>query len=285
MDHDALAAGTRRLRARADAIFGAVWCMPERHTGFTRLGLSPAASALGGRAACMGPVPGEVAVAAFGCIEPTVVLAAIGEAWSKTTPEELLAERLACARRYLVGLLGPRPDGIERAVELLRRACEAAPAAGHPLFAGLRSLPWPGDPMGDLWRACEMVRERRGDSHVNAWQAAGLDGVEINVLSELWRDLRVGQVAVGQMGWPPEAVEEAHRRLVARGLVDGGGLTPAGRELRDGIERATDVQERPLLEALGADLDELLVLLEPWARTVLQEAAKLGETYDTMRRR
>jgi len=285
VDQDTLAAGTRRLRARADAILGAVWYMPERHTGFTRLGLSPAASALGGRAACMGRIRGEVAVAAFGCMEPTLVVAAIDEAWSKSTPEDLLAERLTCARRYLVEVLGERPDGIDRAVTLLRAACESLPTAGHPVFAGLRSLPWPGDAMGDLWRACDMVRERRGDSHVNAWQVHGVDGVEINVLSELWRELPVGHVAIRQMGWARNAVESAFERLVDRGLVGGDGLTPSGRDLRDSIECATDVQEQPLLEALGSDLDELLLLLEPWARRLLAEAAKLGETYETMRAR
>lgn len=285
MDPDALAAGTRRLRARADAILGAVWYMPERHTGFTRLGLSPAASGLGSRAACMGRVRGEVAAAAFGCMEPTLVVRAIDEAWSKTTPEELLAERLTCARRYLIQVLGERPAGIDRAVELLRPACKSLPTEGHPVFAGLRSLPWPGDPMGDLWRACDMVRERRGDSHVNAWQAHGLDGVEINVLSELWRGLPAGSVTIGQMGWSRDDFERARERLVERGLVEGDALTPTGRELRDAIERATDLQEAPLLEALGADLDELLRLLEPSARALLQEAARLGETYDTMRAR
>jgi hypothetical protein len=284
MGPDELAAASRRLRARADAILGAVWYMPERHTGFTRLGLSTAASGLGSRAACMGAVRGEVAVAAFGCHEPKLVVRAIDEAWSKTTPEELLAERLSCARSYLVQVLGEHPEGIERAVGILRPACDSIPTSGHVVFAGLRAQPWPGDSLGDLWRACDMVRERRGDSHVNAWNAAGVDAVEINVLSESWRQLPFGSVTVQQMGWSDDDATAARDRLAVRGFVDlAGALTPAGKIARDGIEYATDAQEAPLIAAIGADLDELLALLEPWARAVLAGAEQLAETYSTMR--
>jgi hypothetical protein len=285
MDRDELAAASRRLRARADAILGAVWYMPERHTGFTRLGLSTAASGLGGRAACMGAVRGEVVAAAFGCHEPKLVARAIDEAWATTTPDELLAERLSCARAYLAQVLGEHPDGIERAVKILRPACEMAPTTGHVVFAGLRAQTWPGDPLGDLWRACDMVRERRGDSHVNAWNAAGVDAVEIIVLSESWRQLPFGTVTVSQMGWSNDDAVAARDRLIARELIDqDGALTSEGKAVRDGIEFATDLQEAPLVEAIGADLEELLALLEPWARALLAAAEQISETYATMRR-
>ena len=46
------------------------------------------------------------------------------------------------------------------------------------LYAGLRSLPLPSPWLGRLWRAADVVRKYRGDSHITAWVAAGLDPVE-----------------------------------------------------------------------------------------------------------
>jgi hypothetical protein len=152
---------------------------------------------------------------------------------------------------------------------LLAPAARAAPPAGHPVYAGLLAQPSPDTTLGALWRACDLVREHRGDSHVAAWQAADLDGVEINLLSEAWRGLPPGSVAVGQMGWGPHDVTAAAHRLAGRGLLVEGELTTAGRALREEIEAATDRQERPIVAALGDALAELLDLLTPWARAVM----------------
>jgi len=257
---------SRRLKARCDAINGAAFLMPEVATGFTDLGLSPAASSLGGRAACLGPVPGAVAAALLVPIEPTTVAAAVDEAFHHATPDELLAARREGATRHLERKLGGSPPDVGRAISLLRPALEAAPLAGHPVFAGLRSVPWPADDLGTLWRACEMVRERRGDSHRNAWSAAGVDAAEINVLTDAWR----GPQPTGTTNsWSAAARAAATERLQHRGALAGDELTDAGRSLREDIELATDAQEAPLVDALGDDADELLDLLTPWARAVV----------------
>ena len=73
---------------------------------------------------------------------------------------------------------------MDRATTLLRRAADAAPWAGRPIFGGLRSLGFPGTPLGDLWRAADLLREHRGDSHVIAWAVGGADAVEILLLTE-----------------------------------------------------------------------------------------------------
>ena len=52
-------------------------------------------------------------------------------------------------------------------------------------------------------------------------------------------------------------------------LVDGDGFTPAGVELRASIEETTDRGEQRVVDALADDADELLALLEPWARAVV----------------
>src|SRR5438105_4555509 len=60
-------------------------------------------------------------------------------------------------------------------------AAEAPAMAGRPLYGALRSLPWPDAPHLRLWHACTLLREHRGDGHVAALTAAGLDGVEAHV--------------------------------------------------------------------------------------------------------
>ena len=46
-------------------------------------------------------------------------------------------------------------------------------------------------------------------------------------------------------------------------------LTDAGRAFREEIEVRTDELERPLINALGDDLDELLEYLDPWSEAII----------------
>jgi hypothetical protein len=258
---------SRRLRSRADAVLGAVWFMPQA-------GLP----SLAARVACLGRVPGAVAAALFAPQHPETVATTVDVAWRAHDPDELLEARLRGATAYLTGALGgDAPPGVDRAVSILRPVVEAGSVAGHPVYAGLRSLPWPGTPLGDLWRACDMVRERRGGSHLNAWTAAGLSSVEIQLLTERWRtSTNLGSTTAEAMGYSGYEIGAALDGFRARGFVDGdGGLTDAGREYREEIERATDVQEAELVHALGDDVDELFGLMAPWARAVVAAAGTI----------
>ena len=268
---------TRRLRARADGILAAAWFMPEASTGYEGIELGPAAASLASRAACLGPVSPEAAAALFAPINPIGVARAIDEAWSVSTPEALLDARLRYSVAHLERVLDPKPAELERAVELLVPAATAGTTEGHPVYAALRAVGFPGSPMGDLWRACDLVRERRGDSHRNAWVTAGFDPVEINVLTELWRGVPVGSVTTNQMGWSQADCDLAVDRLRAAHLVDDEGLTDTGRTVRDEIEVATDHQERAVVPTLGDHADELMELLAPWARTVVMSGPRPWE--------
>jgi hypothetical protein len=258
---------SRRLRSRADAILGAVWFMPQHDL-----------PSLAARIACVGRVPGAVAAALFAPQHPVYVAAAVDDAWRDHEPAELLDARLAGATAYLAGALGEEPPGIDRAVTILRPVAEAGSTAGHAVYAGLRSLPWPGTPLGDLWRASDMIRERRGGSHLNAWTSAGLSSVEIQLLTERWRTTtNPGATTADQMSYSDDEIGAALDRFRGRGLVDDDGvLTADGRDYREGIERATDVQEADLVEALGDDVDELFELMAPWARAVVAAAGRIA---------
>jgi hypothetical protein len=158
---------------------------------------------------------------------------------------------------------------VERATELLRRAGEATAANGHPIHAGLRSQGWPGDPVGDLWRATDLLREHRGDTHNAAWVAGGVDAIEITLLTEVWWGIPLNSYAATR-GWTDDQRAAAVARLQDRALLDGEALTDAGRTTREAIEAATDGGDEAVLAALGDDLTELLDLTRPWAKAVVE---------------
>ena len=60
---------------------------------------------------------------------------------------------------------------------LLREACTVLRAPeGRPLYAGHADLPWPDEPLLELWHAASLLREHRGDGHIAALLHAGLTG-------------------------------------------------------------------------------------------------------------
>jgi hypothetical protein len=125
--------------------------------------------------------------------------------------------------------------------------------------------------MGDLFRLGDRLREFRGDSHIAAWVAAGLDATEIGLLTEPYWGMPPRSY-IRTRGWSDAQLDAADERLAASGHLEGGALTDAGRALREGIELATDAQMAPALTALGDDFDELAALLEPWATAVMDAA-------------
>ena len=116
------------------------------------------------------------------------------------------------------------------AADLTTQAATSAPTAGRVMYAGMRALAVPGDPVARLWHSATMLREHRGDGHVAALVGAGLGGTEAHVLSALGLGIH-----------PPESFGRIHhlpkQRLAAvmgglreRGLVDADGwFTVVGR--------------------------------------------------------
>ena len=272
MDDATVRSVSRRLRDLVEPIAANVYFAPEVRDRYRALGLSYGPGYFCSRAGCMGQVPGEVVVAAFGVFSPTVVLPRVADGWARTDAPTLLDARLdgatASLRRLLGGGTAATIDGWSRATELLRRAGDAATGEGRPLFSGLRSLGWPGEPWGDLWRAADLVREHRGDSHTAAWVAAGVGAIEITLLTELWWRIPPRSYAPTR-GWSEEELDAAEEQLRQRGLIADDGFTPTGEAPRRDIEQATDGGERRIVAALGDDADELFALLEPWATAIV----------------
>ena len=261
---------SRRLRDLVEPIAANVYFAPEPRDAYAELGLPDFGPAyFCSRGGCLGQVPGEVITAAFGVFSPRTVIAAVDEGWSKTDAPTILEARQRGATAALERILGPDPAGLARATELLRRAADAATGEGRHLFSGLRSLGWPGDPMGDLWRAADLVREHRGDSHICAWVAHGVDPIQANLLTELWWRMPFRRY-VQTRGWTDDEIDGAVARLQEAGVVDRDAFTAKGEELRASIEEATDIQETLLVDALGTDAEELFDIIEPWAKEIVR---------------
>ena len=260
---------SRRLRDAVEPIAANVYFAKEAGTLYKDLGLSYLPGYFCSRSACMGQVAPDVVVATFGVFNPAIVKPAVEEGWSKTTAADVLQARQQGATASLERIFGGVPDGAARATELLRRAADAAPVPAHPLFAGLRSLGFPGDPIGDLWRAADLVREHRGDTHVAAWAGYGVEALEITLLTELWWKMPL-DTYVRTRGWSDDEIKAGIARLRERALIDDDGFTSDGEALRGAIERVTDLGERSVVAALGDDAEELLGLLEPMARSIVE---------------
>jgi hypothetical protein len=257
-----------------------VYFAPECHDTYARLGFAPSPGTTSGgvqlpdgaayftsRGSVMGQVPGEVVAAAFAVFNPEAVVPSVDLGWTKVDAATICAARTAGATAQLVRLLGPEPEGLDGATALLSEAVGPLRPEGRPLFAGLRSLGRPGDPMGDMWRLADCLREYRGDAHTAAWTSAGFDATEIGLLTELYWGLPL-RTYVRTRAWSDEQLDAAEQRLVDRGLVADGALTAEGRAQREAVEVATDAQCAPIVAALSDRGEELVALLVPWGDAI-----------------
>ena len=252
---------------------------PECHQAYADLGFAPSPRSGGGvafpdgpayftsRGSVMGQVPGQVVAAAFGVFNPAAVVPAVERGWALTDAPTICAARTTGAVAQLERVLGQAPDGLAEVTTLLSRACGPLRPEGKPLFAGLLSLGLPGDPVGDVWRLADCLREYRGDAHIAAWTAAGFDAVEIGLLTELYWGLPTRSY-VRTRAWGDDDLDAATERLEARGYVSEGSLTGAGRDAREAVEVTTDDQCRPIVAALGHDLDRLVEVLGHWGGAI-----------------
>ncbi len=223
-----------------------------------------------GRASLLGRPEVGVVSASFAVFDPAMIEATYGAATAACDRDELWAVRTESTVSSLARVL----DGIDVAgvADTLRDAVSAAPLVGRPLFAGLSTQPWPEDPVGRLWRACELAREHRGDSHVAACVAAGLDPIEMNVLTELWVGMPLGSYSASR-GWSPESIAATAQSMRDKGWLDGDALSAAGLDLRNSIEDTTDRSGQWIVDSLGGAFDSTVAALDGWSTLCIDAAA------------
>ncbi|SDS08752.1 hypothetical protein SAMN04488570_1098 [Nocardioides scoriae] len=257
----------RRLRDAVEPLATICFWSEPSYDAYAALGLDFLQGYVYSRASVLGDVEPAVAAAAFGVFEPGLVAGLFASARETASVADVRAAKERGAVAALRECLG-EPAELAEVVAVLRRATDAADPTGRALHAGLSGLDWPEDLLGQLWHACTVLREHRGDGHLATLVAAGVDGVQANQLTELW----VGWDALaytGSRAWSPEAMEAATGALEERGWVRDGGLTDAGREFREELEATTDRSVAAAVAAIGDDLDRVVGILGGWAQRVV----------------
>ena len=249
-----------------------IYFVPEAGEAYRRLGLKGGwMGYFASRAAALGPASAELVTAVFFNFHPAMVARALPDAWELAPPEDVVAARLETAdvalRRLIPDHIGSPAEA--EAAALAREAVEAPALSGRPLFAALRSLPWPDQPHLVLWHACTLLREHRGDGHVASLTAAGVDGCEAHVTLTATGSVPRDTLQSNRK-WSDEEWKAAEDRLRARGWLDAAGrLTDAGRAGRAEVEARTDKLAEEPWRALGPERTErLLELLTPMARAI-----------------
>ena len=230
-----------------------------------------------GRAAPLGgDVPAGVVHAIFYNFAPGEAARHIPRVWDLITPEAALAARgrgCVAALRRMLGDLADNPS-VARAADLAAKAATCPRTEGRPLYAALRTMPAPEQPLARLWYAGNLLREHRGDGHIVALVAHGIGGTEAHVLLALSEGMpaekfgRVSHLPGAQLAAVVDGMRE-------RGLIGGDGwLTADGRATKARIEALTDDLAAPAYDALEpSELAQLIADLEPIA-------AALNAAYD-----
>jgi hypothetical protein len=226
----------------------------------------------------MGPVGADVVIATFFNFSPELVRHAIPAVWEIATPERLVAARQDAAGRMLRRVIDDDADAefdeahLEEAASLARRAAIEATRwpEGRPLFAGHAALDWPDDPLLVLWHAQTLLREFRGDGHIAAMTAEGVDGVEALILHAA-----TGEVPASILKGSRQRTEDewsaGQDRLRSRGWLEAdGALTDAGQAHRRWLEDRTDELAAPAYAPLGEEgCARLRELCRPWSKAIV----------------
>jgi hypothetical protein len=251
----------RRLGALTETIHAIVYFAPEPQERYAALGLRGYwRGYFASRAAALGPVDADVVTMLFGGFAPDFVARAIPSVWDLVTPAAARAARLDGATAALQRLVGADlvdtvlVDEVQRAGELTGQCIEFLPLSGRPMAAALAALDRPADPLAALWLDCSVLREHRGDAHLDAVAEAGLRWPEPHLLgadgpNEQLREFR---------GWDETTWAAAADRV--------------GSQDREPLERRTDELAAGAYDALSADqIRELTGLLTPIAERVATE--------------
>src|SRR5439155_3929275 len=129
------------------------------------------------------------------------------------------------ALRRILGALADTP-GVARAADLVVKAGTSARTEGRALYAAVRTLPVPTEPVARLWHGANLLREHRGDGHVAALLTEGIGGTEAHVLHALSEGMPAEQF--GRVSHLPKAqLTAVVDGMRTRGLIGVDGWLPA----------------------------------------------------------
>lgn len=249
----------RVLWTRLETLNAVTYFAPESHAAANDAGLRGFwMGYFGFRASPLGAVAPATVEATFANFAPAMVRRAIPDAWSYASPNALCEVRAGAAAAALRRRVSDIDAIAADCNEPLLAVVGAADPLGRPMFAANAAVRLPDDPVARLWQLATTLREHRGDGHVAALVVEGLDGPSAHQLHAAEHGTP-HEVLRPNRGWDDDAWASAAAGLESRGLVDDGGLTDAGRELRARVEHTTD-------ELAASPVDRVL---DDGARTAL----------------
>jgi hypothetical protein len=248
----------RKTWRTLEPIHGAIYFASEARREYRAVGLDDRMTGyFASRSAPMGAVPAEVVIATFFNFDPDLVRRSLDGVWEQVSPSVVLAARLRGADRMIRAHAGAFVESgeVAEAAELARSVALAACGRleGRPLFAGHASLAWPDEPHLVLWHAQSLLREFRGDGHIVALTAEGLDGCEALVTHAAAGDVSADILRATRQRTGDDWLA-AEERLRERGWLDPDlAFTELGRERREWIEARTDELAAAPYDAIGPD--------------------------------
>jgi hypothetical protein len=256
-----------RAHRAVEPLHSQVYFAPELEEHLGALGLEEGRAVyFAGRAAPMGAVGPGVVQATFSTFAPALIARHIPGIWSIASPAQVIEARWAAARASLTRLLGgpevvAAPETAELA-GLLREACSVLGPEARPLYAAHADLPWPDEPLLQVWHGASLLREYRGDGHLAALLDADLTGLEALVTHTATGRGFTVEAAKELRGWTDQQWDDACAALVDRGLLTPEfTLTDDGVELRETIEAETDLLSADPFLHLGQQRTERVVEL------------------------
>lgn len=261
----------RRLFDRLEPVHAVTYFAPEARAALDELGYRGFwMGYFAARSAPLGPVAPEVVASLFYNFAPWRIAKALPAAWEIASPATALQVRRDTAVAALHRYGCSDTDALGTAAALLAKAARAAPFDGRALFAANLALPWPDEPLAQLWHATTLLREQRGDGHVAALNVFGISGRQSNVLHAA-ADRVPREMIMRSRDYDEDEWQRHVDELAGRGLLDGAGaLTPAGYGLKSQIEEATDRLALSVFDVLDdAELATLFGALTPLTRLVV----------------
>ncbi len=244
-----------------------IYFAPEALNRFKALGMRGRQSYFCSRSAPLGRLPGEVVAATFYNFNPAFVIEQVNSGWEVATPETVIEERNKAVTEALHRLLDPAEGEedyssvVEQALPLVKKATTGLPLPGRALYAAHVPLAWPEEPLAALWHGVNLLREYRGDGHIVALMAEGIDGVESILLQVAFTTRLPLAFLQRSRAWDNEAIRGGQERLAERDLLRDGILTEKGQALRERIEEITDRLDTKPFENLGAEASQQLIEL------------------------
>lgn len=264
----------RKTFRTLEPIHGLIYFAPEAVEEYAALGVTGRSGYFASRSAPMGAASAELVIATFFNFEPGLVRRAMDGVWDNVTPAQLIDARFRAAGAAIRRSAGELADGpeVEEAASIARTAAKEAckHLSGKPLFAGHTTVAWPEDPLLVLWHAQSLLREFRGDIHIAAMTAEGIDGCEALVTHAASGEIGRG-VLQSSRAWSDEGWEAAVDSLRSKGHLDAdGNFTDKGRASRQWVEDQTDAGALIAYEAIGEDAcARLRTLARPIAKAIV----------------